>query len=216
MDRSWYHRPKWHREAGPAISGGANKVAMGEGGTSVRTVLLIVALCAAGLAAVHSATALWLELSRGAAWVALAIALAGAFFARGRRRAFWAGFAIFGWQFFAVPAGVLPGDRLAGDLGYTLAKSVHPLVQTRTPALQDGPPIAIDIETGMPTFDPGRKAERAGEIIRIGLGLLYAGLGGLVAMRFARRRRDDADEGPPRPVMPRPVFEDADTAGPRR
>jgi hypothetical protein len=69
---------------------------------SIATFLTVVTLLALGLAAMASQSALATSLVFTAFLVLLGIATAGAFLSAPHRRAFWVGFAIFGWTYWFV------------------------------------------------------------------------------------------------------------------
>ena len=69
---------------------------------SIATFLTVVTLLAIGLAAMASQSRLATSAAYTAYLVLLGIASAGALLAAGTRRAFWVGFAIFGWTYWFV------------------------------------------------------------------------------------------------------------------
>ena len=69
---------------------------------SIATFLIVVTLLALGLAAMGSQSHLATSAAYTAFLVLLGVATAGAILAAGPRRAFWLGFAIFGWSYWFV------------------------------------------------------------------------------------------------------------------
>lgn len=69
---------------------------------SIATFLIVVTLLALGLGAMASQSRLATSVAYTAFLVLLGIATGGALLAAGPRRAFWAGFAIFGWMYWFV------------------------------------------------------------------------------------------------------------------
>src|SRR5688500_10194300 len=66
---------------------------------SVKTVLIATALLAAGFGALESDSALVASLTFSLHLGLLGVATVGACVARGNRRVFWIGFAVFGWVY---------------------------------------------------------------------------------------------------------------------
>jgi hypothetical protein len=79
---------------------------------SIAGLLTVVLVSAVSLAALSSATDLWVSIVTTAAFGVLGYALIGAAVRRGRWRAFWIGFAIFGFGYLALASGVESRRRL--------------------------------------------------------------------------------------------------------
>src|SRR5262245_8292494 len=83
---------------------------------TLKHLLVAVALVAVGLVAVLRANLAWAVLFQTAYYFLSFVSLAGAIYARGRRRRFWTGYAIFVWGTYAI--GVLPGGLLYPELSW--------------------------------------------------------------------------------------------------
>jgi hypothetical protein len=69
---------------------------------SVGSFMLIIVLLAAAFAALRTPTPLWANVWFSIDVAALVLAIAAAFYRRGTERAFWVGFASFGWVYFVM------------------------------------------------------------------------------------------------------------------
>ena len=76
---------------------------------SIANLLLVVLFTGIALAALRSGSALWGSLLFTAAVAALLVAVVGAVYCRDQRRAFWLGFALFGWGYLLL--GLVPEAR---------------------------------------------------------------------------------------------------------
>ncbi|MGO9467391.1 MAG: hypothetical protein ACLQIB_52230 [Isosphaeraceae bacterium] len=72
---------------------------------SLSEFLGVVALCAAGLMCLMFASSPWVSALFSAVLGLLTLALLGVTYRRGERRAFWAGFALFGWTYLTLSSG---------------------------------------------------------------------------------------------------------------
>jgi hypothetical protein len=70
--------------------------------TSIAWLIGFVGVCGAGLAALRGASGLSVSLTLSAALAVLTLGLAGIFYRKGRRRAFWVGFCICGWAYASI------------------------------------------------------------------------------------------------------------------
>jgi len=78
---------------------------------SIANFLIVVTLVAMGLAAMGSQSRLATSLAYTAFLVLLGVATGGALLAAGPRRAFWIGFAIFGWTYWFFEFNIEGGSR---------------------------------------------------------------------------------------------------------
>lgn len=100
---------------------------------SVKGVLLAVAAVAVSCAALINANDVWAAVVYGVTLGCLFVAIVGAIFRRGHRRAFWAGFAVFGWGYFLLMGATLEnplGGRAGGLPTSLLLVKLHDVVAT--------------------------------------------------------------------------------------
>ena len=79
---------------------------------SVGGLMVVVVIAAIGIAALRSASELWASFILTLTFGILATASLGALLRRGERRAFWIGFAAFGWGYIVLCFWTQVGDRL--------------------------------------------------------------------------------------------------------
>jgi MFS family permease len=75
---------------------------------SIASLLAAIIFCGVGLAALHSASALWASTLFTVVVIVFSAAILGAMASRGRHRLTWAGLAIFGWIYLAIAFGPWP------------------------------------------------------------------------------------------------------------
>jgi hypothetical protein len=75
---------------------------------SIAMLLAYVALVAVGLAALRVSSRLWANVGFSLAVTSLVAAIAGVIYRRGAGRAFWVGFALFGWSYLIMAFGPSP------------------------------------------------------------------------------------------------------------
>jgi hypothetical protein len=181
---------------------------------SLATLLAIVAIIALGLAGMTSASSFW---TAAAATVTLALLLAAVLAAcllAGSDRAFWAGFALFGWIYLVL----VNWDWVGGQFGHDLTAGLSDMAESifaETPAT--GPQAAGFVPPGQPAqIAPGNRAAavvtpapsptawalnvfqlvrqrqiKIGNFVQIGrmlLSLLFALVGGFIGRALAERR----------------------------
>jgi hypothetical protein len=78
---------------------------------SIGSVLAIIGILAMALAAFRDPSYLWANVTFTTAMAALVMAIVNVLYSRGPRRAYWVGFALCGWTYFAITA--VPGLREA-------------------------------------------------------------------------------------------------------
>jgi hypothetical protein len=176
----------------------------------------IVAVIAMGLAGMRSASSLW---TTAAATVTLALLLTAVVAARlldGLDRAFWAGFAVFGWSYLLL----VNWDWIGGQFGHDLTSGLSDVAEAifargdvpappqppgavftvRTPSNVPIPPgqgaANLAPATGFVVVSQGEYLEQArarqirlGNFVQIGrmfLALIFGLLGGLIARKVAQ------------------------------
>lgn len=165
--------------------------------TSLAGMMAGVGVVGIGLAALSNPSEHWDAAVWSIAVSLFATSIVGALFSKGRHRAFWAGFAIFGWVFllirwgpneWASPLLRSPGDYLLREFG----EYVHP-----RPA---GVPEIPQFMMGADLFDDyHQKIITFIEISRKLINLLFAFVGGCIAWAFDARSRV-AGEANVRPI----------------
>jgi hypothetical protein len=177
----------------------------------------IVAVIALGLAGMMSSSSFW---TTAAATVTLALllgALLAAWLLAGADRAFWAGFALFGWTYLLL----VNWDWVGGQFGHDLtaglsdtAESIFAVPVPIVPATPVAPPLPtlpLIRPTQPPTVvnpaprpappDPSYLEEarqrqiKIGNFVQIGrltLSLAFGLMGGFIATALARRRESAA------------------------
>ncbi len=94
---------------------------------SVRTLMVLIVGAAAGLAALRDASEIWAGIMLTLVLSILGTAIFGAIYKRGRRRADWLGFAVFGWGYFMLAFGPGFSTELGNRLPSTrLLIALHP------------------------------------------------------------------------------------------
>ena len=163
---------------------------------SLASLLGIVAVIAMGLAGMVSASSLW---TTAAATICLAVLLSAVLAARlltGIDRAFWAGFALFGWSYLLL----VNWDWIGGQFGHDLTAGLSDIAESVFADVSVAPPPSPTIApAGRPAVGfnlqylesvRGRQI-RLGNFVQIGrmiLSLLFGLVGGWIAESFARRR----------------------------
>ena len=80
-----------------------------ETGVTILGLMVVVALVATSLVALRSTLEIWASAYFSLTVVLLCTAIPGMAFRRSIRRAFWAGFASFGWTYLVLCFGPVPG-----------------------------------------------------------------------------------------------------------
>jgi hypothetical protein len=112
---------------------------------SLATLIGIVAVLALGLAGMLSASRLWLMLASTAMLAILLTAILAAWLFSGIDRAFWVGFALFGWIYLIM----VNWDWVGGQIGYELTVGFSEAAEWVLPEVK-GPAIVF----GAPTPPP--------------------------------------------------------------
>jgi hypothetical protein len=171
----------------------------------------IVAVVAMGLAGMRSASSLW---TTAAATMTLVLLLAAVLAARlldGIDRAFWAGFALFGWSYLIL----VNWDWVGAQFGHDLTAGLSDLADVvipEVPVAATPPPVparwAAPASASSPSYlqlarERQIKLGNFVQIARMFLSLAFGLLGGWIAQALARRRESAAnDAGPVRSAPP--------------
>jgi hypothetical protein len=164
---------------------------------SIAQLLWVVLFSGVALAALRSASDLWAALLFTLTATSLLVAVLGAVYRPRGRRAFWLGFALFGWAYLLL--GLVPEarsqlatTRLLDDV-YARVLGRDGLTITLAPrpggnqvASLDGstPVMAWEIASNSFVISSGPRAESFRRIGNSLFSLLFALLGGLLARRF--------------------------------
>ena len=159
---------------------------------SLASLLGIVAVAGLGLAGLKSATVLWTTAATTVTLGLLLAAVLGAALLRGAERAFWLGFALFGWVYLLL----VDWSWIGAQVGHDLTGGFRELID----ALFPSDPKLRNVSTTAPEYFAAarRRDIRIGntvQISRLFLCLLFALVGGLVGRAF-RARADDRRTGP--------------------
>jgi hypothetical protein len=105
---------------------------------SFRSLMALIAVVGAGLAALRNADGLWAGMLLLVALGALGVAVMGALILRGKGRAWWGGFAFFSGGYLALTLGPWFGETFRSQLGTThLLEYVHESVAGSSVATVD-------------------------------------------------------------------------------
>lgn len=172
---------------------------------SIATALSGVLILARGLASIRVGSRPWMLAVVSATVIFKTAAIAGAIVARGRSRAFWVGFALFGWQFLGSPA--LPGSSgaqamAAQEFANAGAVALHPYAESFVPletttGSPDSPPptdladVSYDIKRRVYLYDREHRARNSAASLMAVANLIYATLGGLISLALASSRPSD-------------------------
>jgi hypothetical protein len=150
---------------------------------SIKWMLIGIAGAAVACAALVNASELWAAIVYAATLVCLFVALVGAIFRRGRQRAFWTGFAVFGWGYFLLMGATLEnpiGGRAHGLPTHPLLMALHDAVAKETGASTARRARAAwedDLVSRMNRRPHPREFAKVGHLVLL---LLFASAGGLV------------------------------------
>ena len=136
---------------------------------SLAALLTIIAVVAIGLAGMTSASRFWTAAAATVTLALLLAALLAACLLAGRDRAFWMGFALFGWAYLAL----VNWDWIGGQFGHDLTAGLNEVAEALFPTSP---------AQGSPYEVLARRQMRFGNFVQIGrmlLSLLFALLGGV-------------------------------------
>jgi hypothetical protein len=101
---------------------------------TIARLMLAVSLCAVGMAALHAASDLWASIMLGLTLLVLGVSILGWLQRRGPARAFWQGFAVFGWGYVMVGVAPWVEDTVVPRLPTTWAIAhAHARIYQSTP-----------------------------------------------------------------------------------
>lgn len=170
-------------------------------------IVLVVAVVAVGLAAIHSGSAQWAGAMTSITFFVMICSLLGVAFERGMRRIYWSGFATLGWSYLLLIYAPWLSERvgpylLAPNLFTYLADVLQRVPQGSPAAGFQSVPVGIVGATETGGGFGGVQPPNIPEYMRIGEALealLWAFVGGWVACYFASRREpaNDAQVTPP-------------------
>jgi hypothetical protein len=103
---------------------------------SIRTLMAFILVSAVGLAALRNANELWAGMMLLLALASVGVAILGAALMKGRERAWWLGFAVFGGGYLVAALCPVRSDLATTRLlHYVIAQSsLQPVIVARTPA----------------------------------------------------------------------------------
>ena len=159
--------------------------------------MAIVAVIAISLTALRHANPIWLAVIHSSVLLVLFVSLLGALFSADSQRAFWTGFAIFGWGYLMLIYG-WPSVSHFGVVTTTILESVQPDVDSGL-AQSTGPSNGLSILS----FAKSSRV-RFEQIGHSSFAICFACFGGLVAHRFYATRdvRDEDDRRGARRTSP--------------
>jgi hypothetical protein len=171
---------------------------MGPPRISLAGMLGVVAVIAIGLASLVSATVFWTSAASTVTLAVLLGALVGTMLLRGPERAYAVGFATFGWAYLLLVnwswIGAQFGHDLTGGLG-DLAESLFPTEPEPPSAAPGRAPTTASLTWMEHSLQRNIKIGNFVQIFRLTMTLLFALLGGFVALGFFDRsqaaRKDD-------------------------
>ena len=162
---------------------------------SIAGLLGIVAVIAIWLAGMRSASSLWTTAAATVTFVLLLTALLAGRLLDGTDRAFWAGFALFGWSYLVL----VNWDWVGGQFGHDLTAGLSDIAE----AMFDDVPLAAGLPSTPSTPSAPAVANsqilslvrarqiKLGNFVQIGrmtLSLAFGLLGGSIAWGLAARR----------------------------
>jgi hypothetical protein len=160
-------------------------------------IMAVVALMATALVALRSTVEIWASAHFSLTLALLCTAIPGIAYSRGGRRAFWVGFAAFGWPYLFLCFGPVPGTSVKPPplLTTKLLERVYPYLSTVPPkevmifgegVWEDSRNIKVTraAKAGGITFfrNDTEDFQRAGHAIA---NLVFACAGGFIAQSFA-------------------------------
>jgi hypothetical protein len=170
--------------------------------------MAVVAVVATALVALRSTLEIWASAYFSLTLVLLCTAIPGMTYRRGVRRAFWVGFAAFGWPYLILCFGPVPGTSIKPPplLTTKLLEKAYAYVSTVPPSeiVVGGEGVWDDsrnfrvtrvIKTGGFTFfrNDTEDFQRVGHGI---INLVFACVGGFIAHSFASRVADEERNRP--------------------
>jgi hypothetical protein len=116
---------------------------------SIAAMMMVVLVCVVAVAALRNASDTWAGVMLLLTLVLLGISVLGVLQRRGAKRAFWQGFALFGWGYFTLTMGPWFIDHVRPPLATTQwLEYLHE-------RLNESPHPTVEIAIGSDGFDPG-------------------------------------------------------------
>lgn len=166
---------------------------------SIAGLMGVVVVCGLGFAALRTDSPIWAHATLSLTLLALLTAILGAAIRRGRSRAFWLGFAVFGWTYLVLAIGPWFKTEISPHLPTT------DMVNYLQGHIKQFPPGSIRHDNNLWVWDPatqkwaylGQESERFDRTAHSLGALLVAVLGGLVG-RLLYQRQFQSTERPKR------------------
>ena len=145
---------------------------------SITSILAITAVCAVGMMSLRTGGWFWARLWFSLVLVIQLTSVLGVVYRSGSARAFWIGFALFGWTYMAIS--VVPAFRIAEYqlFGRELADSLKEYAPAQNPGL-----VIQARELGIPIFTFSQTLTSTSV-------LAFAVLGGFIARWFYSTRKE--------------------------
>jgi hypothetical protein len=164
---------------------------------TIAGMLWVVALVGIWFASIRAASVVWTTVTATMTLAALLTGVLGAVYARGSSRAFWLGFALFGWAYLTL----VNWDWVGGPLGHDLTGGLSdwaerllgapPLVNPPTRTATGAAPPQVGSAAGAAYFEAAQQRRiKLGNFVQIGrmtMSLLFALVGGLIGRTLAER-----------------------------
>jgi hypothetical protein len=130
-------------------------------GISLNGAMRVVVITGVGLAALRDASEMWAGIVLTLVLLILGTAVFGAIYSRGRRRAGWLGFAVFGWGYFMLAFGPGFSSELGNRLPSTqLLIALHPRHTRRVAGCRRHyPPVCATSPDRRPNWAGTRRTE---------------------------------------------------------
>lgn len=163
---------------------------------SIAGLLWLVAVSGLWLASLRYVSVVWTSLSATMTLAALLAAVLGAVVDRGERRAFWMGFALFGWVYLIL----VEWDWVGGQFGHDLTGGLSDLAEQWLPPVTGRvpSPAVLNPPLKRATAPPPdyveavqQRAIKIGNFVEIGrmtLSLVFGTVGGLIGRAMAAQR----------------------------
>jgi hypothetical protein len=170
---------------------------------SLATLIGIVAVFALSMAGMISTSRIWLMLASTVALAVLLAALLASWLFSGIDRAFWVGFALFGWTYLIM----VNWDWVGGQIGHDLTVAISEVAERLLPDIK--PPSAFGtpfpaVVNNVDYMDLSRQRQiRIGNFVQIGRdlsSLCFAMLGGWLGRALAKRA--ESSKRAERPASP--------------
>lgn len=150
----------------------------------ILAIVLVVAACAIAFTALRTASRPWHDATYTFTVFLLLIAVLASRYRRGGERAFWFGFAVFGWGFFLL--GYVPWISPFGGLGPASSRPLNPNLLTSRVTLFLLPYLRTSTNS-LGAIDPITWATLG--IVHQIMTLVIGAVGGLIALLLRRRSR---------------------------